>query len=112
MIRSLLAPFCIAPILIAGLLHLPIAMLWAGCAAIVLLSFVLAHPQDTGVETGAASLGIVLLHELMDEGVDDDLPLYLAGVHHGVTPATDWYTAVVDGQHVLVLETVEMAHAQ
>ncbi len=111
MLKSLLAPFCIAPILIAGLLHLPGPMLWAGCAAIVLLSFVLAHPEG-GVETGAADFGSVTLDDLQEELDYENLPIYLAGVSFGVMPALDWYTAQVDGKRVLVLETVEMPHGQ
>ncbi len=104
MIRSLLAPFLIAPVLAFGLLGMPIGMMWAGAVAVILLSFVLAHPLDT-VESGAATVKDVVLQDL--ESLPYDMPVYLAGVGFGVRPATDWYTAVVDGQRVLILEPVE-----
>ena len=107
MIRSLLAPFLIAPVLAFGLLGMPIGMMWAGAVAVILLSYVLAASR-MDIESGAASVRNLLLQDL--ESLPYDMPVYLAGVGFGVRPATDWYTAVVDGQRVLILEPVEVPH--
>ncbi len=109
MIRSLLVPFLIAPVLLFGWFGLPLGMMWAGCVAIILLSAVLAASAPM-VESGAETVCTVRLQDL--ESLPFDMPVYLAGVAFGVRPATDWYTAVVDGQRVLVLEPVEKPNAR
>ena len=116
MIRSLLAPALIAPLMLAGIIGSVPAIIGAGMVAIGLFAYLLARQTD-GVETGAAILGRVTMRSLIfgmyaHGTLYYDYPIYLSGVNFGVMPATDWYTAKVDGQTVLVLEPVEMPSAK
>ena len=105
MTRSLLAPALIAPILLFGLLGMPLTTIGAASMAVVLLTWVLAHDQRD-IEIGATLLGSLNLGTF--DKMPRDLSVYLAGVGFGVQPATDWYTAIINGQRVLVLESVEI----
>lgn len=53
-----------------------------------------------------------LAADLWSEGGNRQLPLYLAGIGTGIVPATDWFTARVDGQTVLILEHIDITPTQ